>query len=132
MRYRGSPVTAYFMAIVCGVLLCSSLTAACTQNKRADTIHAAILAVSDAREGFTTWDLQHQHVIVQSSASREDATARVAQYRAKQAKVVATFEVVFKALGLAATQNDDLSLTQALRDADDLLASVKALRKGEE
>jgi hypothetical protein len=130
MSTRPSPIVAYFLALVCGILFVTSMMAACTHSGRADTIHASLVAVSDARQGFTSWDLDHQRVIKDSATSREEAVVKIAAYRVKQAEIERAFELCFKALGFAATQNDDPSLSKALQEADDLIAAVKALRQG--
>lgn len=125
MRSRPAPITAYFLSLVCMALFATSLASACGHGQRLDTLHTSVLAVTAARDGFTTWDLEHQHKLEGSASSREEALTKVASYRVLQAKVVAGFEVVFKALALAATQTDDPSLVDALQRADDLIASVK-------
>lgn len=103
---------------------------ACTKSQRVDTIHATVVAVDAARDGFTSWDLAHQQALVDASASRDDATKAVAEYRLKQAQIVNGFEVAYRALAVAATQTDEPSLKAALAAASDLIDAIKRLKGG--
>lgn len=130
MMTRPPPIASYFVSIVCLALFVTSTMSACNQSQRADTIHASIIAVDAARDGFVPWDLAHQKDVVSAAASRAEADDNLAKYRATQTTIVNTFVVVYRALALAGTQTDDPSLTVALQSAADLVASVKALMGG--
>jgi hypothetical protein len=117
-RYPASIIVALFMAV---------LLTACTKNERIETLHASLLTVNAARDGFVAWDLPHQTAIVEAATSHEQGAAALAAYQAKRKPVVDGFEVAYRAIALAATQTDDLSLQAALATAGDLIAAVKKL-----
>lgn len=111
-------------------ILLAMLVAACSQNERVSTLHATIIAVNAARDGFTAWDRDHQQSLVTAATTREDAEKAIAEYRVAQTKIVSGFEVAYRALAVAATQTDDLSLKAALTAAAELLDAIQKL-KGE-
>jgi nitrogen fixation/metabolism regulation signal transduction histidine kinase len=116
-----------FLSLICGALFMTSVMSACSKTQRTDTIHASLIALNAARDGLTEWDRVHQHDIIDTSKTREEATTTLAAYRARRDSVVAGFEVAYRALALAATQNDDPSLHAALLAATTIVESVKSL-----
>jgi hypothetical protein len=113
--------------------LCVSLVAiptACSGNKRQDTLRATVIGVNAARDGFTNWDAAHQKTIVEKATSREEGEAQLVAYREKRAPIVATFEVVYRAIALAATQTDDPSLRSAVAAGAALLEAIQTLTGG--
>ena len=109
---------------------CLLLGAGCNQDQRANTIRASIVAVDAARDGFVSWDRDHQMAIVDSATSRADGEAKLAAYRDQRQKVTDGFRLVYRALALAATQTDDPSLRAALDEAAKLLLVITTLRGG--
>ncbi len=109
------------------VFLVSTMTfIACTGNKRQDTLRASLAVMNGARDGFKAWDAAHQKAIVDGATSKEDATAKIAAYRVKQAELVLVIEAAYHALAQAALKSDDPSLKEALARATELVAAVKA------
>ncbi len=102
-------------------------TPACGGSKRTRTLGATLTAVNAARDGFVAWDHQHQQVLVEHASSRDDADKALADYHGKRAPVVAAFEVVYRAIAVAATQSDGPSLSAALDKAAQLYEALIGL-----
>lgn len=130
MNSNRSPLTAYFLSLVCIALFSTSLMSACSKSQRADTLHASVVSVNAARDGFVAWDREHQQSIVDHATSHEDGVAALATYRSKRGPIMDTFEVAYRALAVAATQTDDPSLKAALAVSADLIDAITALTKG--
>jgi hypothetical protein len=113
-------------AILVLATLCA-LAGACTKNERTDTLRASLIAVNAARDGFTTWDRQHQQALAESATTREAGEAALERYREQRKPVISGFEVAYRALAVAATQTDDPSLQRALAGSKDLVDAVKQL-----
>lgn len=122
----------HMLAFVLSVLLATSLTlSACAQSQRQTAIHASVVAVDGARGAFVPWDREHQQGIVDADKaagkSREEVQSDIAAYRATQEKIKEGFTVVYRALSIAALQNDDPSLTTAITQSAALVDEVKKL-----
>lgn len=130
---RSAPVQAYLVAFICLAMFAISLMSSCTSAQRQDTLRASILTVDTARDGFIRWDRAHQQALVENASSREDVEAKIAAYRAhEQRDIQLSFEVAYRAIGVAATQTDQASLSAAARAVADLVASIQALRHASE
>jgi hypothetical protein len=129
-RFPRAPVSSLFFATVCLMLFVSMTVAACSRNQRVDTIHTTLIAVNSARDGFTAWDRQHQQALVAAAATREAAEQSVASYQDNRRPVVDGFEVTYRALAVAATQTDEISLSAALSTANDLIEKVRSMIGG--
>jgi hypothetical protein len=103
---------------------------ACSASQRADTLRGTLIAVNAARDGFVAWDRQHQNQLVGKANSQQEAEQWLDDYRAKRTPVINTFEVVYRALALAATQTDQPSLIAALNTSADLIEAINKLRGG--
>lgn len=110
------------------LFVCVMLGAACNQDQRTKTIHASIIAVDVARDGFITWDREHQAQIVEHATSESQGLAELDKYVAKRKPVVDGFQLVYRALALAATQTDEPSLKAALDHAAKLLLDIQRLQ----
>jgi|SRR5262245_11266851 len=122
-RYPRAPVRISLVMVLLAM-------ASCTRGQRVDTIHTTLVAVTSARDGFTAWDRQHQLALVSAASTREEAEASVSSYHASRAIVIDGFEFAYRALAVAATQTDELSLRAAVGAADDLIAKVRAMMGG--
>jgi hypothetical protein len=118
------------MGIIAALLLMVSLPASCGVTQRQDTIHASVIAVDAARQGFVAWDLSHQQALADSATSRADAEAKLSAYRAIQTKIADGITLAYHALAIAATQTDDPSLAEALKDASTIVDDVQKLKGG--
>lgn len=113
-------VLACFVAVV-------AVGTACGPNKRAQTITTALTTVNAARDGFLAWDSSHQKALVDSATSREEAEASVAHYYERRKPVTDLLVLVYRALAVAATQNDEYSLSAALGKSAELAAALREL-----
>lgn len=129
-RYRPAPVHVYMVAILCFCMGGISLGAACDHGQRQDTLRGLVTGLNAARDGFAKWDRRHQQIIVDGSATREDAESKIAEWRAHQRQIELGFEVGYRATAVAATQSDEISLQKAVSAVGELIASVKALIGG--
>lgn len=121
------------LALYVGVFLsCVMLAAvpACGEGQRQKTLHAAVISVNVARDGFLAFDKSYQIAIVDKATSREEGQAALDAYRAKREPVAKGFELAYKALALAATQTDDPSYRAALAAAEDIAKTVLELTGG--
>lgn len=134
MNRRMSAIALYrvlaIVELVGVLLLATSLTSACTQSQRTDTLHSAVVSVNAARDGFVAWDREHQQTIVDQATTHDDGVKALSDYRVKRQPVMDSFEVAYRALALAATQTDDPSLKAALAMSGDLIDAVKKLMGG--
>ncbi len=124
------PRPSVFASLVCVALLGCMLQSACTKNQRVDTLRTSLISLNAARDGFTSWDRDHQQQIVNQATNRDDAVKALESYRDRRKPVAESFEVAYRALALAATQTDDPSLTAALESSRQLVDAVKALIGG--
>lgn len=121
------PTPHFLLATLCFLLFASSLVSACSKGQRQTTLHATVLAVNAARDGFLAWDRAHQDSIVQAATTREEAERKLAEYRKSQDKIRDGFTVAYETLAVAATQTDDASLSSAIRAVSDLMAAIQQL-----
>lgn len=127
-RLPRSPVTAYLTSITCLLLFACTLGAACSKSQRQDTLRASLVTVNAARDGFTTWDVEHQQHLVEVAVDRETAVKAVSEYRAATQKpIVDGFTVAYRALAVAATQTDEPSLKAAIVSVTELVDAVRTL-----
>ncbi len=102
---------------------------ACNQNQRADTLRATVITVNVARDGFAAWDKVKQGQIIDAAISKEAGAAALVTYRTSREKVVASFELTYKALALAATAlEDDVQFSAAMTAVKDLEQAIQTFR----
>lgn len=118
------------LAVACFVMQLATVVAACSKQQRQDTIAASLIAVNAARDGFTTWDRQHEQSLLDNTPTREEFDAKITAHRAETVKRLAAFELAYKALATAATQTDDPSLAAAIAQAAELVSQIKKLTGG--
>lgn len=128
-RNRPAPLASIVVSVICLALFIIMLMSGCERGQRADTLHTSLIAVNAARDGFTAWDHAHQQSLVDGAVSRETGAAALASYRDQRRAWLDGFEVAYRALAVAATQSDDLSLQAALTAAGNLVTAVTALIK---
>lgn len=100
---------------------------ACTKDTRLSTLQASITSVTAARDGFVIYDRVHQQDLLDTSATREQFTVVITAYRKEREMILNTFEVVYRALAVAATQTDGPSLNAALAQAGELVTAIHKL-----
>ena len=132
IAHRLRPVVPQLVLYIGVLLACVGLVTVpgCGADQRQKTLRAAFIGTNAARDGFATWDASHQKAIVDKAATREDGERELAAYRASRVPIVETFEAVYRALALAATQTDDPSLRAALAASAELLEAIKKLTTG--
>jgi hypothetical protein len=126
-RLGRPPLPACLLLFVVLMGLSVSSMTACNQNQRNDTIHASLLTVNAARDGYVSWDLDQQKAIIAAAASRDNAVAAIAKYRETRQATLNRFELAYRLLAVAATQTDSLSLSAALSQAGDLVDAISTL-----
>ena len=70
-------------------------------HKANKTLVASLAVPNAARDGFVSWDRAHQLELVDSSATKAEAVARLKTYRAKRAKVLKAFTVAYVSIDIA-------------------------------
>src|SRR3990167_4760740 len=105
--------------VALGVLV--FLLAACGPSIREKALATTFAGLNAARDGFLTWDKEHQETIVRDTYAaggpRADATRKLADYRRQAAKVDHAFVVAYSALAAAALDLSPLGLVGAAPDA---------------
>lgn len=127
-RYA-TPLAVYPVMLLTCISLFISLSS-CSRTRRNDTLRASVTAVNAARAGFTTWDRQHQQDIVAKATSKDEGRAALDRYRGLREAILDDFELVYRALAIAATQTDDPSLKGALAASAKLIGSVQSMTGG--
>jgi len=107
---------------------------------QAGRVLAVTLAATTASQGaFIAWDKDHQEELVASSATQEEATAKLATYRAKRVAVERAFFVAYHALAAAASalalleqggkpdRDPAVLLAEAIRTVLEVKAAVEAV-----
>jgi len=102
----------------------------CGGNQRQQALRTNLVAINAARDGFVAWDAAHQSQIVAVATSAEEGRVKLDAYRTARAKLVDTFEIVYRAISVAAVQEDGPSLAAALRASKQLLDSIEKLQGG--
>lgn len=102
-------------------------SAGCTRSQRETTLHATLVSVNAARDGFSSWDREHALAIVDAAKTREQATTEVSAYREWRQQITASFEVAYRLLAVAATQTDKPSLDAAVAHAGALVEAIEKL-----
>jgi len=100
------------------LLLLLALVAACGPDARHKQLHATMVAVSAAGEGFVQFDKAAQAAIVASATSELDGIAKLGAYKMARARVVEAFSAAFQAIAAAALlDTKPASLANALAAA---------------
>lgn len=105
----------------------------CTKNTRTDTIHAALVSLDAARDGYLAYDASAQARIVASAASGSAARQELADYRAERDNPVGPGGLLltaYRALAAAGAANDAGSLEGAQTAVVQLLATLKPYLTG--
>lgn len=124
------PLSAYFILLL-ALLLLFTASVSCTKNQRSETLRDSVVAVNAARDGFTAWDRVHQQEIVDKATSHENGESQLAAYRERRKVVADSFELAYRLLAIAATQNDDPSLKAALAASAEIVDAAKKLIGGQ-
>lgn len=111
-----------------------SLVAGCGASQRQQTIKSSLTAFNAARDGFLEWDDKHQDEILAKVTAgqftKDEAKRALDDYRKQRENVVKAIVLTYRAIALAATQDDGPSLDAALAEAKKFYEALKAL-KGE-
>lgn len=114
-------------AVIALLSTCTALTG-CSGSQRQKTIKATLISTNAARDGFIEWDRIHQLRIVEQATTREEAEVKLKSYRAARVFVVSLFETVYRSLAIAATDTEETSLQEAMRQVRKLLKAIEALK----
>lgn len=97
--------SALALAMVTGTVI--SVASGCTASSRQTAIKAALVTADASRDAFMAHDALAQSAIVRDATTLEEGRARLVEYRAKRVKVELAFAVLYRAIAVAATANDD-------------------------
>lgn len=95
------------MILACAIALVAAL--GCAASQRESTLNTASLAINAAASGLLAYDKQHQDELA-VQGTPDQATAALASYRAKRAKLNEALTVAVDALIVAVKVNDQPSL----------------------
>lgn len=116
-RIYNATVTAL---LVLGIVASVAAWTGCSGSTRQKTLHATLIAVDSARDGFVAYDRARQERIVDTAESQQAALDRLAAYRRDRESIVEAFAQAYKLLATAALLEQDKSLAAALTAARQL------------
>lgn len=120
-----------FLLLFVIVLIAGAITqTGCGPSAQQKTLRVSLTTVNAARDGFITWDDQHQQGIVEKATSLEQGKQALVDYRAKRERVVLGFEVVYKTIALAALDPTAANVAAALAAITEMTGLLKELRDG--
>ncbi len=113
--------------LVACIGITSAIFGGCAASQRRDNLHAQLVSVNVARDGFVEWDALHQLEIVSGATTLADGQARLVTYRGARVQITNAFELAYRALAVAALNSDDLSYRSAMKDVENLLVTLRKL-----
>jgi hypothetical protein len=93
------------------------LLVACSASARQKTIQTTLAATDVARAAFNTFDMSYQQSLLAKASDKTTLDKAIADYRAKQTKIVTAFAVTYRAIAAAAVVNDQPSLDGMIQAA---------------
>ncbi len=116
------------MLAAAGVALFAAM--GCGASQRETTIRTSVAAADGIRDTFLAYDGPHELELVAKAVSKEDAQAKLSAYQAKRSATIdKAMIVVYRAIAVAATLNDQPSLDGIKSALDQLNAAYKALKE---
>lgn len=127
--HRHLPVLALYLGVF---FVCLGLVAlpGCGSSQRQKTLHASVLAINAARDGFHVYDRQHESDLIKNATTREQITVSIEAYRMHADAVYAALEIAYEAIDAASTTNDDPSYQKAMKATAAALDAVKTITGG--
>ena len=102
---------------------------ACSGNQKLKVLRTAFVSVDAAKAGLEPLDRAYQVSLIDKAKTREEALARVQQYRDQRAPLIEAFVVAYRVLGVAALDPNDANYLEALKMVKELLESVKKFKE---
>lgn len=96
---------------------------------RQDTIKTMIVAMDATRDGFAAWDRTTQEQIATTALSRQEALDKLDKHDELVRKVAGAITVAYRALAVAASQDDESTLTVAKNAAAKVLLEIAAAQE---
>ncbi len=106
---RRLAITLNIIAVVYALALIAGLFSGCGPSTRERTIKTTLATVNAARDAFVVFDEKAQLAIA-NNAPVTEVSALLVTYRQKREAVVEAFTIVYRAIAIAATANDDPSI----------------------
>jgi hypothetical protein len=117
-------ISLLFLAFSFGFVL-----AGCGSSAKMKVLRTTLVTVDAAREGMETFDRAYQVKTIDEAKSREDALAKIQDYRAKRAVIIEAFTIAYKTLAAAAMDPTEVNYLEALKRAQDLYKEVKKFKE---
>lgn len=92
-------------AAVFTVLIFLPLNTGCGPNNRQIAVSYSLATLDTAASAFTSYDALHQQDIVEKSASREEGTKQLQEWRDRRTVAVYTISAAYRAVALVATDS---------------------------
>lgn len=113
------------------IIIFALATACGGPNVRKATLTAELAALNAARDTFVKWDKDYQLMLVDTAATKEEARARVAQYRVViQSAIETLFVSAYQAISNAAMQDDETTLKTAQKISAVVSEGIGKLKGG--
>lgn len=104
-----------------------ALTACPGPDARQKALQTSLVALNAARDGFLSWDGNHQQQIVREATSLENGQAALSEYRTRRESVVQGFTVAYSALAAAALEKSAAMILEAATAAKEVYTLIKML-----
>jgi hypothetical protein len=101
----------------------------CGASARERVIRATFVTINSARDGFTTFDAQHQQQIIDDAKTLDEGKAALVAYRHNRETVLVILVDAYLALSTAVLADDPKSLAILLEVADHLKQAIDDIKK---
>jgi hypothetical protein len=99
------------------------------QSAREKTLSATLATLNGAAKAYELYGLQHQETLVDQATSKEDATAKVASFRAHLEPVTKAFSLAYAGLALASLTPTTANLAAAADLLGKVFTAIKELQE---
>ena len=114
------------------LLLVSLCLVACGATQREQLVKTTLVTVNEARDSFVAFDNTAQQAIVAAAPTYERGYAALLVYRKRREVVVEAFAAAYRAIAMAATANDELTIPTMLSAARTVAEALKSLKEAGE
>lgn len=117
------------MALILGIAVLFG--SGCGAGARNTAIKAALTSTDVARDGFIAYDGKHQTDIVNNAKTLDEGKRDLEAYRARRAKIVDGFTLVYHAIASAAAVDNKPSLATMQAAVVQLIEDLKEFEAGQ-
>jgi len=101
-------------SLLLAIILAPLLLSGCGASQREKVLRTTFVSINTARDGFKTYDADHQAAIVAAAKTKDEGTTALAEYRKHGEPVLLLFEGAYHALAAAILADDAKSFASLL------------------